>query len=337
MTDRILVVGLGSIGRRHARVIKQLRPGCEIIALRRSADSGANEPDIDYCVTNLADALRLKPQIAVITNPASHHLSAALPLAEAGVHLLVEKPIAHMSEGVTELIAACRQNNVVLMTAYNLRFLPSLQRFRHLIRERRVGHLLSVRAEVGQYLPSWRPGSDYRSNVSAQAALGGGALLELSHEIDFLRWVFGEIDWVNATLLRQSALEIDVEDTVHLILGFHGITEREPLVASLDIDFVRHDTVRNCVAIGEEGSLRWNGLEGKVEFYEPGSKAWQVLEECPTQRDDSYLAEWRHFLECVESGVSPMVSGEDGLAVLRVIEAARASSASRAIVKVQHS
>lgn len=337
MVDRILVVGLGSIGKRHARVIKQLRPDCEIIALRRSGYPETNEPDIDHCVTSLDDALRLKPRLAVITNPASHHIAAALPLAEAGVHLLVEKPIAHMADGVPELIATCRRNGVTLMTAYNLRFLPSLQRFRQLIHERRVGHVLSVRAEVGQFLPSWRPGSDYRSNVSAQAALGGGALLELSHEIDFLRWVFGEIDWVNAALLRQSALEIDVEDTVHLILGFHGLTNREPLVASLDIDFVRHDTVRNCVAIGEEGSLRWNGLEGKVELYEPGSKAWQVLEECPTQRDDSYLAEWRHFLECVESGVSPLVSGEDGLAVLRVIEAARVSSASRTLIKVQHS
>jgi len=205
-----------------------------------------------------------------------------------------------------------------------------------LVRERRVGHVLSVRAEVGQYLPSWRPGGDYRSNVSAQAALGGGVLLELSHELDFLRWIFGEIDWVNAALLRQSALEIDVEDTVHLMLGFHGATDRGPLVASLDIDFVRHDTVRNCVAIGEEGSLRWNALEAKVELFEPGGTAWQVLTEHPTQRDDSYLAEWRHFLECVETGATPMITGEDGLAVLRVIEAARASSAARAIAKVQH-
>jgi predicted dehydrogenase len=237
---------------------------------------------------------------------------------------------------VPALIEACHRRGIVLMTAYNMRFLPALQRFRELIRQGRVGHVLSVRAEVGQYLPSWRPGNDYRSNVSAQAALGGGALLELSHEIDFLRWIFGEIDWVNAALLRQSVLEIDVEDTVHLLLGFRQITERGPLVAAVDIDFIRHDTTRNCTAIGEAGSLRWNALEGKVEFYAPGGTAWEVLEECPSQRDDSYLAEWRHFLECVETGAQPMISGEDGLAVLQVIEAARASSAAGAVAKVLH-
>jgi len=336
MAERILIVGLGSIGKRHARVVKQLHPEWEIIALRRQAADETLE-NIDHCVISLDEALRLKPRIAVIANPASHHVATALPLAEAGVHLLIEKPISSMAGDVSELIDTCRRTGVILMTGYNMRFLPSLQRFRQLVQERRVGHVLSVRAEVGQYLPSWRPGSDYRSNVSAQAALGGGALLELSHEIDFLRWVFGEIDWVNAALLRQSALEIDVEDTVHLILGFHGLTDRGPLVASLDIDFVRHDTVRNCVAIGETGSLRWNALEGKVELYEPSGTAWQMLEECPTQRDDSYLAEWRHFLECVETGAQPMVSGEDGLAVLHIIEAARASSVAGAVAKVQQS
>lgn len=335
MADRILVVGMGSIGKRHARVVKQLRPECEIIALRRQTDGEPLE-GVDYCVTSLDEALRLQPRIAVIANPASHHVATAIPLAEAGVHLLIEKPISSMAGDVPALIAACRRAGVMLMTAYNMRFLPSLQRFRQLVRDGRVGHVLSVRAEVGQYLPSWRPGSDYRDNVSAQAALGGGALLELSHELDFLRWIFGEVDWVNAALLRQSVLEIDVEDTVHLLLGFRQTTERGPLVASVDIDFIRHDTTRNCTAIGEAGSLRWDARGGKVEFYPAGGTDWEVLDELPAQRDDSYLGEWQHFLECVETGAQPMISGEDGLAVLQVIEAARASSAAGAVAKVLH-
>jgi predicted dehydrogenase len=336
MADRVLIVGLGSIGKRHARVVKQLRPEWETIALRRQAEGELPE-GVDHCVTSLDEALQFKPRIAVIANPASHHVATAIPLAEAGVQLLVEKPISNMAGDVPALLDACRRHRVILMTAYNMRFLPSLQRFRQLVQEGRVGRVLSVRAEVGQYLPSWRPGSDYRSNVSAQAALGGGVLLELSHEIDYLRWIFGEIDTVNASLLRQSALEIDVEDTAHLMLGFRGEAGHTPLVASLDIDFIRHDTARSCIAIGDAGSLRWNALEGKVEFYAPGGTSWQVLETLPTQRDDSYLAEWRHFLDCVESGAQPMIGGEDGLAVLRVIEAARISSATGAKVEVPQS
>lgn len=335
MAERVLIVGMGSIGKRHARVIKQLRPEWETVALRRQVPVEPLE-NVDHCVASLDKALQLNPGIAVIANPASHHVATAVPLAEAGVHLLVEKPLSSMAGDVPALLDACRRNRVVLMTAYNMRFLPSLQRFRQWVHEGRVGQVLSVRSEVGQYLPSWRPGGDYRENVSAQAALGGGALLELSHEIDFLRWIFGEIDWVNAALLRQSALEIDVEDTVHLVLGFRQDGQRRPLVASVDIDFIRHDTTRNCTAIGETGSLRWNAMGGKIEFYPAGGTAWQLLDELPSQRDDSYLAEWRHFLACIETGAAPMITGEDGLAVLQVIEAARASSAAGAMTKVKH-
>ena len=181
MAGHVLIVGLGSIGKRHARVIKQLRPEWETVALRRQVPVEPLE-NIDHCVASLDEALQLNPGIAVIANPASHHVATAVPLAEAGVHLLVEKPLSSMAGDVPALLDACRRNRVVLMTAYNMRFLPSLQRFRQWVHEGRVGQVLSVRSEVGQYLPSWRPGGDYRENVSAQAALGGGALLELSHE-----------------------------------------------------------------------------------------------------------------------------------------------------------
>lgn len=335
MLERLLIVGLGSIGKRHARLARQLYPGCKITALRHKGCPEIAEPGIDHCVTSLDEALQFNPQVAVIANPASRHVEIALPLAKAGVHLLVEKPISNTAQGVSELIAVCRAHRIVLMAAYNMRFLPSLQRFRQLVLDRRVGRVLSVRAEVGQFLPSWRPGSDYRNNVSAQAKLGGGVLLELSHEIDYLRWIFGEVEWVNATLRKQSGLEIDVEDTAHLILGFRGVSENIPVIASLDVDFVRHDTARSCTAIGEAGSLRWNALEGKVELYEQGGNTWQVLDAFNVVRDESYLAEWKHFLACIEAETSPMICGEDGLAVLKIVDAARNSSAGGVVVKIQ--
>ena len=155
-------------------------------------------PPIDRCVSSIHEALLCRPDAAVIASPAPCHIETATPLAKAGVHLLVEKPISSSTAGVSALIEICRAQGVVLMTGYNLRFLACMQRFKELLSENRAGRILSVRAEVGQYLPSWRPDSDYRRQVSAQAALGGGALLELSHEIDYLRWLFGEVSWVSA-------------------------------------------------------------------------------------------------------------------------------------------
>jgi predicted dehydrogenase len=325
--DRLLIVGLGSIGRRHARLARQLIPSVEILGLRQRDTGEWAELGIDGCVTTLDDALRWKPQAAVIASPASHHLASAEPLATAGVDLLIEKPIARAVDGVAELIATAEQHGVVMLTGYNLRFVPALRRFRELIAEGRIGHVLSVRAEVGQYLPTWRPSTDYRKSVSAQATLGGGALLELSHEIDYLRWVFGEIAWVEATLAKQSALEIDVEDVAHLILGFDRPNNAAGAIGALSVDFIRHDRTRYCVAIGERGSLRWDGIRNTVEVFDQGAAAWQTMWSEAALPDESYLAEWRHFLACIADRSTPAITGRDGLAVLRVIEAARSSSA----------
>ena len=329
-----MIVGLGSIGRRHARLARSLVPDSQIAVLRHRGCPDSNEPGIDRCFTNMAAAIEFRPQIAVIANPASHHLEAALDLARAGVHLLLEKPVAASVRGVSELLEVCGARGLILLVGYNLRFMPSLIRFRELLKERRVGRVLSVRAEVGQYLPSWRPGSDYRKTVSANAALGGGVLLEVSHEIDYLRWVFGEVEWVSAIQRKQSGLEIDVEDTAHLLMGFAEEPETRPVIAALSMDFVRHDTTRNCTAIGETGSLRWNALAGTVEVFERGADAWECLFTHQPQRDESYLAEWRHFLHCISDGGIPNISGDDGLAVLRIIEAARRSSDTGAVVRL---
>jgi predicted dehydrogenase len=325
--QRLLVVGLGSIGTRHVRLIRTLIPDVQITVLRHRSCQGLLPLGIDHCVTTLEDALLLRPQAAVIANPATHHLEIALPLAQSGVHLLIEKPIAASSSQVSDLIAICQNQGVVLMVAYQLRFLLSLQHFRKLLNQERIGRVYSVRAEIGQFLPDWRPTMDYRQNVSAQANLGGGVLLELSHEIDYLRWLFGDVLWVNAVIRKQSALEIDVEDVAYLILGFNNPTSGNHLIASLGMDFLRHDTTRTCTVIGETGTLRWNALTGTVDIFSQGGSTWQTLFVNPTMhRDDAYLAEWHHFLECIYGKETPLISGQDGLAVLQIIEAARRSS-----------
>lgn len=335
MLERLLIVGVGSIGRRHIRVVRGLAPDVRITVLRRHCPD-APEAGIDRCVAGMDEALSEAPQAAVIACPASRHLEFAIPLADAGVHLLIEKPISTGSAGVADLIALCRDRATVLMTGYNLRFLPSLRRFRELLGEGRVGRVLSVRAEVGQYLPSWRPDADYRGTVSAQASLGGGVLLELSHEIDYLRWLFGEVSWVSAVLSKRSTLQIDVEDTAHLLLGFSAGDDEEPLVATLHMDFVRHDSTRSCTVIGEAGSLRWNALEGTIDVFKAGGDSWESLYARSPLGEDSYVGEWRHFIAMIASGGIPDIGGDDGLAVLRIIEAARESHATRTVAAVDH-
>ena len=326
MIDRILIVGLGSIGKRHVRLLHEIDPKIEVIVLRHKERQESLAPGISQCVTSIDEALNYEPQAAILSNPASLHIDIAKKLVKKGVHLLIEKPISNSSVGVEELIELCKVNNTILMVGYNLRFLPSLLKFRSLLDNNICGRVCSVRTEVGQHLASWRPDSDYRQNVSANAALGGGVLLELSHEIDYLRWLFAEIDWVNAIQLKQSNLEIDVEDTAHIILGFDHDLGEVPIVATLNMDFIRHDSTRSCMVIGEKGTLRWNGVEGTVKYFEGGKSEWQLLFESPNERDQSFSSELKHFLNCIATGDAPYITGVDGYVVLKIIDAIRKSS-----------
>jgi predicted dehydrogenase len=248
--------------------------------------------------------------------------------------LLIEKPISDSSKDVQELIDICYQNKATLMTGYNLRFLPSLIEFKKQMHSVRIGKIYSVRSEIGQYLPSWRPGTDYRKDVSAQKSLGGGALLELSHEIDYLSWIFGRVDWVKSHVSKQSDLEIDVEDSAYVVLGFEEV-DGEVLTASLNIDFIRHDTTRKCFVIGEKGTLLWDGIKGQVKFFEKSSKHWEILFLSSPDRNFTYIEEIKSFFLSVEANIRPSITGEDGLQVVNIVENIKQSSSENSVVFCQ--
>jgi len=327
--ERILIVGLGSIGQRHATLLRELCPEAEIKALRHK--EGSNEAGVDGCFTKIKDALAYQPQIAIIANPSPFHLEAAFPLAETGVHLFIEKPLSSETRDVQRLISLCEEKNVVLMTGYNLRFLSSLIAFRENLQNRTIGKVMSVRAEVGQYLPSWRPDKDYRETVSAQKKLGGGVLLELSHEIDYLCWLFGSVESVYAELSKQSDLEIDVEDTAHMVLKFSN-----NIVATLNMDFLRHDTTRCCTVVGEKGTLRWDAIKNTVSLYKAGENEWNELSNSPSERNFTYREELKCFMQSIAGGQKPLITGEDGLTVLEVIEASRKASKTGQAVNIKN-
>jgi len=325
--NRILIVGLGSIGKRHVRLVNELYPDVEVAILRHKKcdKNGESGLKITRCFSDVDDAIQYKPDMAIISNPASMHIDIATKLASESIHLMVEKPISSNSNGVDKLIKLCEENKVLLMTAYNLRFSESLNKFYNLLYNNcMVGKVLSVHIEVESYLPSWRPDTDYRRGVSAQKVMGGGVLLELSHEIDYLVWMFGEVEWVQSMISKQSNLELDVEDTANILIGINS--QNHKIVATLNMSFIRHDSTRTCTVIGENGTLRWNGIDDQVDIYISEKKCWDVEYSNNFERDDTYKRELSHFFSCIENDDSPIVDGRDGLKVIKIIEAIRLSN-----------
>ena len=334
--NTVLIVGLGSIGKRHLRLIKKQIPHTKVIALRHDEDS-MHEPKlgIDATFSNYEDAIKEKPDLAIISNPAPFHISIGTKLANLGIHLLIEKPISHNLEGVDNLIRICGDKKIKLMTGFNLRFLPCLRFFKSSLESNIVGKVLSVRSEIGQNLKKWRPGLDYSSSVSARKELGGGALLELSHEIDYLLWIFGDIKWVMSVLSKQSDLEIDVEDSAYILMGINSSNQESDITtASLNIDFIRHDNTRNCFAIGESGTLKCNLLSGSVSLMKKGEDEWKKIFFEPVEQDYTYSSQLKNLISSIETQNELQVTGEDGLNALKVINAVRLSNKSKGMIEI---
>lgn len=323
MPEKYLIVSLGSIGKRHLANLRRLCPDAQIGVLRlHTALSDSLPEGADLQFSSLPEALAFGPSAAIIAGPASAHLEMANVLAAAGISLLVEKPLADVTLGVPALLKLCKAADVPLLVGYNLRFLPSLLESKRLIDSGVIGRVLGVRAEVGQYLPDWRPTTRYQDSVSAQCSLGGGALLELSHEIDYLYWMFGMPQCVSARGGRYGELEIDVEDMVTICLEY---ADPDRLI-EIHLDFLQRAPARGCKFIGELGTLVWNGMTDGIELFRVGGAGWEKIDGyVQPERNQMYVDELRHFLDCVHKKESAICDGVQGYDVLTIVEAARTS------------
>jgi predicted dehydrogenase len=316
----VAIVGFGSAGARALQVLRELRPEAEFLVVSRHAATGEGFT----ATSSLDDVAAFGPDAVIVAGPATTRADVLRQIGTLGVPVFIEKPLAHMlgdAVAVLDLLGPAVEKSQV---GYNLRFSESLIAFRDLVREGRCGRVLRFYAETAQYLPDWRPEKDYRKTVSARADLGGGVLLELSHELDYLRWIFGEWDWVSAWTGRTSSLEIDVEDTALLTIGIESDQALTQIVGQLSLDFVRGDKTRTVTAICESGTLRWDGIAGTVEAYESSESRWKTAV-TDSGSQSTYGAQWDSFLSVVEKGSVPLVAMSDGVAVLRAVEAIRRS------------
>jgi len=341
---RVLFIGLGGIGQRHLRNLRALRgDGDEVLAYRvrrlshvvtptLQSDAG-RDVEKEYGVTVFDDldaALARRPQAAFICNPSSLHVPVALECLRAGCDLFLEKPVASSLDGVAELIGEAERRKAVVMVGYQLRFHPCFLALAESLNAGRIGNLLAVRATVGEFLPGWHPYEDYRTMYAARADLGGGVIVSQIHEFDYLFALFGAPQRVFALGGHWSRLEIDVEDVASVLMEFR--TNGRPLPVHLQQDYLQRPASRNCEVVGDRGKLIMDLPSLSLAHYdEEGTLAslrkWENFD-----RNQLFLGELGHFLECVETRRKPVVDLHDGIVSLRMALAARESIASRKVV-----
>jgi len=320
LINNIGIVGLGSIGCRHLRLARELRSDLNIIAVRsRKGKKIEEEKLVDSVVYSLEDAIGAGIQAAVIATPAICHVTQAKQLMEVGVHVLVEKPLSHSMENVNELMNINQKSGAVGLVGYCLRYDPAALKFKEMLNDKKIGEILHVTIDCGSYLPHWHPERDYRQSVSAIKELGGGVLLELSHELDYIRWFFGEMKSVSANIQNSGTLDINVEDSADMIF------ESEPgFPVSVHLDFNSRNTRRKCIARCANGDLIWDAVANKV-IWLPANGS-EELETYKNDRDYIYKEQLKHFFDCIEKSKEPVVGIDDGIKAMQIIEATRESN-----------
>lgn len=297
-SPRALIIGLGSIGRRHQALLEEL--GCEVAACTRHPQPGLS------CFEDIETAVRThRPDLLVVANATSDHEATLRQLAALApeARLLVEKPLCSQ---IPQTLPASLTGRIAV--GYNLRFHPAVLALRAALRDEEP---VSAQLYAGQHLPDWRPGRDYRTSYSASAAQGGGVLRDLSHELDLALWLFGPWQRLVTHGGHFSGLDIETEDTVGLLWQ----AERCPKVG-VEINYLDRAPRRSILVHTRRHT--WEADVFGARLLRDG----ELLESWMPERNATYRDQDRAWLQN-EAGI--LCSFDEGLAVLHMIAAAEAS------------
>ena len=330
---KVLIAGLGSIGRRHLRNLRKVGIQ-DVIAYRVR---GNDIPEMDEyplpVYDSLTTALTQKPDIVFVTNPTSLHLEVALAAARQGCHLFIEKPLSHTLKSVDELIDIVTTHGSVAMVGCNFRFHPALQQIQRLLVAGSLGRVITARGHAGEFLPGWHPSEDWRLSYSARKELGGGVILTLIHELDYAYWLFGPVRKVFAQAGGWGGLGLDVEDTAEILLE-----HRSQSRVSVHLNYVQRPPTRTLEIIAERGTIQWDYQAGMVKWYDSETARWEIWTEPPTfDRNTMFLDEVTHFIDCVAGRSTPLIPLTEAKAVLEIALAAKQSAEEDCFVSLKDS
>jgi predicted dehydrogenase len=342
---KFIIAGLGSIGRRHFRNLIALGEKDIVLLRTRKATLPDDELAGFPVETDLQEALQKhKPNAVIVANPTSLHLEVAIPAAQAGCHVLLEKPVSHSLERLDELKSIAEKSGSKILVGFQFRYHPTLNKARELIQSNVLGKILTVHAHWGEYLPQWHPWEDYRQSYAARADLGGGVILTLTHPLDYLRYLVGEIETLSAFRGQVSPLEIDVEDVAEIGLRF-----ARGAVGSVHVNYFQRPPVHRLEIVGTNGTLRWDNADGILHLHKFPAAFGSYSAQPPApvvetfsppegfERNQLFVAQTRHFIGVARGESESVCRLEDGILALRLALAAHQSALTGKVVQLSTS
>lgn len=323
MTNRhILVIGSGSVGKRHARNLSAL--GCRISCVDPREDRRAEmgqEVELVGSFASEGEALAAGSYDGVVIGSPPHvHVAQTTAALEAGCPVLLEKPVSPDLEGATRLAEVAGRASVPLLMGYTWRWWPPLGEVRRLLADGAVGPIRHVQFHMSAHLADWHPWERYQDFFMANREQGGGALLDESHWVDLMLWLFGMPGEVSGRIEKISDLDISSDDNVDLLFAYPGgarVTMHLDLYGRPHEKFIRF--------VGADGTILWSADPNQIGIGRSMTQDWDVTAyDC--ERNDMFVGVAKEFLAVLDGAPVATCTIEDGVNVLKVIEAARAAS-----------
>ena len=321
---KVLIVGYGSIGRRHLENFLQLK-NVKLIVYTKRTDLGSLKEQGVKISNSLTECLKENPDIGVITNETSLHLPITIKLAQNGLDLFIEKPLSNSLKDVEKLRAIVKKKKLITQMGCHLRFHPCIKKIKSLIEQKKIGKILSAQVQSCSYLPDYHRWEDYRRSYAARKELGGGVILTQIHEIDYMYWFFKEVKNVLSISGKFSDLEVTAEDYVSSLLKF-----KNKIIGELHLDYFQRPNFRSCKIRGTKGEIYWNSDNNCVNIYNVKKKKWETKFDTGFSHNldtySSYVEELRHFLKCVKHRKETVNDLEQGIATLKIALAIKKAS-----------
>lgn len=320
----VTIIGLGSIGKRHLKTLETFKNDLlisKISVFDLNKDRYKEIKDFDVILSeNLESALESTDTVFLCV-PTSLHIPVYDEITKYGnFDFFIEKPFSHTLAGCEKIINQQKNHNKKIVIGYMLRFHPVLLKVKKYLENDLIGDVLSVRAESGFYLPFWHPWEDYRDFYMSSKIGGGGVLLDTSHEIDYLCWLFGNVSNVNGIFDKISDLDISSDDFATFNMKF-----KNNIFAEVHLDLLQPDESRYLKIIGKKGVLIGDLKNQKIKFNLIDKVEWQE-ESVEVDFDKIYENEMRAFFAYIHKGKKEVFSENDALHVMEIIEAVRRSS-----------
>ena len=311
---KIAIIGLGNIAARHLKNIKTLYPDMQTIAVSSSGRKIVEPVENIDKVTTIEGLASENIDYAIVSSPATFHERHLSCLLKFKVPVFIEKPVAADIQGAEKIGEMAKWHNARISIGYCLRFMPALMYVKQCLEQQHIGNVLNVDVSVGQYLPGWRKSKDYKDSVSVSRFLGGGVLLELSHELDYLQWLFGELRYKFAILRNTSELDIEVEEIADLVLE-----AGKGIVCNVHLDFIQKQPQRHCSFIGSLGRIEWDLIENTIYLYKDGKKEC-IYAKPDWDRNEMYLDMLSDFILPAEKNNSLRPYLDESIKIVKLIE-----------------